>query len=130
MSNSPNTTNISRYPKQPTPGQLSSSITAAGGILTTTQIPVDVSGEVVPGGITAQSNQVLQNLANELAAFGSDLNRVLHLTIYLTDMQDRAAFNDAYSQFFKPPFPVRAAVGVQELGRPDMRVEITAIAAH
>ena len=43
------------------------------------------------------------------------MDRVLHLTIYLTDMADRAAFNEVYQRFFSKPWPVRAAVGVAAL---------------
>ncbi|MDR6688919.1 enamine deaminase RidA (YjgF/YER057c/UK114 family) [Arthrobacter sp. 1088] len=123
------TATVRRYPQHPTPGQLSSSVSGAGNILVTTQVPIGTDGEVVPGGIEQQSRQVLQNLQTELAAAGSDLQRVLHLTIYLVSMDDRPAFNAAYSRFFSPPFPVRAAVGVRELARPDMLIEVTAIAA-
>ena len=61
--------------------------------------------------------------------FGSSMERVLHLTIYLTDMADRAAFNEVYKRFFAKPWPVRAAVGVAELAVAGMRVEVTAMAA-
>ena len=43
------------------------------------------------------------------------MDRVLHLTIYLTDMADRPAFNEVYQRFFAKPWPVRAAVGVAAL---------------
>jgi enamine deaminase RidA (YjgF/YER057c/UK114 family) len=57
------------------------------------------------------------------------MDRVMHLTIYLTDMADRAAFNDVYTRFFAKPWPVRAAVGVAALAVEGMRVEVTAMAA-
>lgn len=49
------------------------------------------------------------------------MDRVLHLTIYLTDMADRAAFNEVYKRFFAKPWPVRAAVGVAALAVEGMR---------
>lgn len=54
---------------------------------------------------------------------------LIHLTIYLTDMADRAAFNEVYKRFFAKPWPVRAAVGVAALAVEGMRVEVTAMAA-
>ncbi|MCY1393361.1 reactive intermediate/imine deaminase [compost metagenome] len=53
----------------------------------------------------------------------------MHLTIYLTDMADRAAFNEVYKRYFAKPWPVRAAVGVASLAVEGMRVEVTAMAA-
>ncbi len=75
------------------------------------------------------SECTLQALKVALEKAGSSLDRVLHLTIYLTDMADRAAFNEVYKRFFAKPWPVRAAVGVAALATEGMRVEVTAMAA-
>ena len=68
-------------------------------------------------------------LKDALERAGSSMDRVLHLTIYLTDMADRPAFNEVYQRFFAKPWPVRAAVGVAALAVEGMRVEVTAMAA-
>lgn len=103
---------------------ISSDVAEFNGILVTTQIPADYDV-----GIVEQSESMLQALKEALEKAGSSMDRVMHLTIYLTDMADRAAFNEVYQRFFKKPWPVRAAVGVAALAFPGMRVEVTAMAA-
>ncbi|MBN3855006.1 MULTISPECIES: RidA family protein [unclassified Paraburkholderia] len=111
------------------PDSISSDVSAFGGILMTTQVPVRADGSLELGDIEAQSTCTLQALKNALEGAGSSLDRVMHLTIYLTDMADRAAFNAVYQRFFSKPWPVRAAVGVAALAVEGMRVEVTAMAA-
>jgi enamine deaminase RidA (YjgF/YER057c/UK114 family) len=94
-----------------------------------TQIPTRADGSLELGDITLQSECTLQALKVALERAGSSMDRVLHLTIYLTDMADRAAFNEVYKRFFAKPWPVRAAVGVASLAVEGMRVEVTAMAA-
>lgn len=108
---------------------ISSDVAEFNGILVTTQIPTDADGNLVLGSIQAQSELTLQALKTALEKAGSSMDKVMHLTIYLTDMADRAAFNEVYQRFFSKPWPVRAAVGVAALAYPDMRVEVTAMAA-
>jgi len=106
------------------PESISSDVAEYNGILVTTQIPADLDGDIVQ-----QSESTLQALKEALEMAGSGMDRVMHLTIYLTDMADRAAFNEVYQRFFSKPWPVRAAVGVAALAYPQMRVEVTAMAA-
>ncbi len=114
----------------PDPDSISSDVAGVGGLLVSTQVPTRADGSLALGGITEQSECTLQALKVALEKAGSSMDRVLHLTIYLTDMADRAAFNDVYRQFFAPPWPVRAAVGVAALAVEGMRVEVTAMAAR
>ncbi|NMY99465.1 RidA family protein [Pseudomonas proteolytica] len=111
------------------PDSISSDVIGFNGILVSTQIPVRADGSLELGDITAQSECTLQALKVALERAGSSMDRVMHLTIYLTDMADRAAFNEVYKRFFAKPWPVRAAVGVAALAVDGMRVEVTAIAA-
>jgi enamine deaminase RidA (YjgF/YER057c/UK114 family) len=113
----------------PDPASISSDVAGFGGLLVSTQIPTHADGSLELGGIIEQSECTLQALKVALERAGSSLDRVLHLTIYLTDMADRAAFNEVYQRFFAKPWPVRAAVGVAALAHPGMRVEVTAMAA-
>lgn len=103
---------------------ISSDVAEFNGVLVTTQIPADLDGDIVQ-----QSESTLQALKEALEKAGSGMDRVMHLTIYLTDMADRAAFNEVYQRFFSKPWPVRAAVGVAALAYPQMRVEVTGMAA-
>lgn len=110
-------------------GSISSDVAEYNGVLVTTQIPIRADGELELGDITTQCEATLQALKDALERAGSSMGRVLHLTIYLTDMADRAVFNEVYQRFFSKPWPVRAAVGVAALAFPGMRVEVTAMAA-
>ncbi|WP_295473364.1 RidA family protein [uncultured Pseudomonas sp.] len=114
----------------PDPESISSDVAGFGGLLVSTQIPTRADGSLELGGIVEQSECTLQALKTALEKAGSGMDRVLHLTIYLTDMADRAAFNEVYQRFFSKPWPVRAAVGVAALAVPGMRVEVTAMAAR
>ena len=117
------------FTPDPDADSISSDVVGFNGILVSTQIPTRADGSLELGSITAQSECTLQALKEALEGSGSSLGRVLHLTIYLTDMADRAAFNEVYQRFFKKPWPVRAAVGVAALAVEGMRVEVTAVAA-
>ncbi|MGP0142629.1 RidA family protein [Pseudomonas fragariae (ex Marin et al. 2024)] len=109
---------------------MSSDVADFNGVLVSTQIPTHPDGSLELGGITEQSECTLRALKDALERAGSSMDRVMHLTIYLTDMADRAAFNEVYKRFFKKPWPVRAAVGVAALAVEGMRVEVTAMAAR
>lgn len=113
----------------PDPESISSDVTGFGNLLVSTQIPTRADGSLELGGIVEQSECTLQALKTALQRAGSSMDRVLHLTIYLTDMADRPAFNEVYQRFFSQPWPVRAAVGVAALAVEGMRVEVTAMAA-
>lgn len=117
------------YTPDPDADSISSDVIGFNGILVSTQIPTRADGSLELGSITEQSECTLQALKVALEAAGSSLDRVLHLTIYLTDMADRPAFNEVYQRFFAKPWPVRAAVGVTALAAEGMRVEVTAMAA-
>lgn len=114
----------------PDPDSISSDVAGFQGLLVTTQIPVRADGSLELGDIEAQSTCTLTALKEALEKAGSSLDRVMHLTIYLTDMADRPAFNAVYQRFFSKPWPVRAAVGVSALAVEGMRVEVTAMAAR
>jgi len=112
------------------PDSLSSDVAGFGDLLVSTQIPTREDGSVELGDITAQSECTLRSLKSALERAGSSMDRVLHLTIYLTDMADRPAFNKVYEAYFRKPYPFRCAVGVADLAIGGMRVEVTALAAR
>ena len=117
------------YTPDPDADSISSDVTEFNGILMSTQIPTRADGSLELGDVNAQSECTLQALKVALEKAGSSMDRVLHLTIYLTDMADRAAFNEVYKRYFAKPWPVRAAVGVAALAVEGMKVEVTATAA-
>ncbi len=110
--------------------EISSDTTGLGNLLFTTHIPLRADGSIETGDIRTQSIATLESLKNSLEKAGSSLADVMHLTIYLADINERPAFNEVYCSYFKKPYPVRCAVGVAALADPDMKVEVTAIAAR
>ena len=92
------------------------------------QVPIDPStGAIVEGDIKAQAQQSLNNLKAILNAAGANMGAVVKTTVFLADMNDFAAMNEVYAQFFQEPFPARSAVQVARLPK-DAKVEIEAIA--
>ncbi|MDX1600086.1 MAG: RidA family protein [Anaerolineales bacterium] len=85
------------------------------------------SGELVGGGIAAETRQALENLSQVLNAGGSSLDRVVKTTVFLDDLQDYAAMNEVYAEFFSQDPPARSAVEVAQLPK-GAAVEIEAIA--
>jgi 2-iminobutanoate/2-iminopropanoate deaminase len=93
------------------------------------QVPLDpVTGQMVTGDIAAETRRVFENLAAVLKAGGRSFADVVRTTVYLADMNDFAAMNEVYGQYFSEPFPARATVQVARLPK-DARVEIDLIAS-
>jgi len=109
-------------------GPYSQGIVANGFIFCSGQIPiVPQTGQLSTGSIEDQTRQVLKNVSAVLEAAGTSLDNVVKATVFLQDMNDFAAMNKVYAEFFKTPFPARAAVQVARLPR-DVKVEIEVIA--
>jgi enamine deaminase RidA (YjgF/YER057c/UK114 family) len=98
------------------------------GTLYTAQIPIDRQGQVVAGGIEAQTRQTLDNLRHTLEAAGSSLDAVTQVMIYVTDRSYLATVNALYTDYFQAPYPNRAALVVAGLAREDMLVELVVCA--
>ena len=85
------------------------------------------TGQMVPGGIEAETVQVLTNLEAVLASAGASLADVVKVTIYLADFSDFQAMNATYVRSFPSEPPARATVGVSALPR-GAKIELEAIA--
>ncbi len=109
-------------------GPYSQAIKAADMIFISGQIPLDpASGEIVGDSIEAQTERVMKNLEAVLKAAGSDLDKVIKTTIYLTDLSDFVVVNEIYGSYFNDSPPARATVEVSGLPK-GVKVEIDAIA--
>jgi 2-iminobutanoate/2-iminopropanoate deaminase len=109
-------------------GPYSQAIVANGFVFASGQIPIDpATGQFVEGGIVEQTGQVLRNISNLLEAAGTNLARVVKTTVFLADMNDFAAMNEAYARFFGAEPPARSTVQAARLPR-DARVEIEVVA--
>jgi 2-iminobutanoate/2-iminopropanoate deaminase len=97
-------------------------------LLLSGQIPIEpMTGEVVRGGIEAETRQVLDNLSAVLEKGGATLKDVVKTTIFLKDLADFDDMNGIYEEFFEPPYPARSTVGVKGLPK-GVSVEIDAVA--
>ena len=109
-------------------GPYSQGILTGNFVFTAGQISLDPeTGEIVPGGIEAETRRVLQNLSSVLEAAGSSLDRVVKTTVFLRDMGDFARMNSVYAEFFTGSFPARSTVQVAALPK-NAAIEIEAVA--
>jgi 2-iminobutanoate/2-iminopropanoate deaminase len=98
-------------------------------VYTAGQIGLDPkTGEIVPGGIEAETRQVLTNLKNVLEDSGSSLGDVAKTTVFLKDMADFAEMNAIYGEFFSQNPPARSTIAVAGLPK-GCSVEIEAVAS-
>lgn len=111
-------------------GPYSSAIRAGQLLFVSGQIPIDpASGAMVDGDVAAQTRRVLDNVGALLAAAGRSFADVVRTTVFLADMNDFAAMNAVYGEYFSEPYPARATVQVARLPK-DARVEIDVIATY
>ncbi|MDO9131245.1 MAG: RidA family protein [Anaerolineales bacterium] len=97
-------------------GPYSIAIQVENMVFTAGQIGLDpAKGELVPGGIQAETRQVLTNLKHVLAASDSSLESVIKTTVFLKDMADFAKMNAIYAEFFTQNPPARSTVAVAGL---------------
>ena len=109
-------------------GPYSQAIQIGQLLFTSGQVPIDPeTGAIVEGGIQEQARQYLNNIKAILNAAGTNMGAVVKTTVFLQDMNDFAAMNEVYAQFFQEPYPARSAVQVGRLPK-DALVEIEAIA--
>jgi 2-iminobutanoate/2-iminopropanoate deaminase len=83
----------------------------------------------VPGGIEAETRQMLDNVGTLLRAVGLDFGDVVQATVYLRDFSEFAAMNGVYREYFATDMPTRATVGVTALAS-DYRIEIEVVAVR
>ena len=109
-------------------GPYSQAVKVGDLMFTSGQVPIDPeTGAVVEGGIQEQARQSLNNIKAILNAAGTNMGAGVKPTVFLQNMEDFAAMNEVYAQFFQEPYPARSAVQVARLPK-DVLVEIEAIA--
>jgi len=109
-------------------GPYSAAVRVGHFVYTAGQIGIDPStGEVVPGGIEAETRQALTNLKHILEAAGASLATVVKTTVFLRDINDFARMNAVYAEFFTEKPPARSAVQAAALPK-GVAVEIEAVA--
>lgn len=91
------------------------------------QIPLDpANGELITGDFAAQVTQVFKNLKAIVEAAGGDMNSIVRVGIYLTDLANFAVVNNVMATYFTAPFPARTTIGVASLPK-GAEVEVDAI---
>jgi reactive intermediate/imine deaminase len=99
-------------------GTYSQAIKAGNTVYLSGQIPLDPQTmEIVTGDFETQARRVFDNLRAVARAAGGDLGHAVKLNVYLTDLANFAAVNKVMADYFTPPYPARAAVGVAALPR-------------
>jgi reactive intermediate/imine deaminase len=91
-------------------------------------VPVDADGNLVAGDVVAQARQVFRNIALVLEATGAGFGNVVKVTVFLTDIDDRAAVNTVRQEVFGASRPASTLVEVSRLAIPGARIEVEAIA--
>lgn len=110
-------------------GPYSQGVSANGFIFLSGQIPINpATGEIVKGNIDEQTRVVLNNIKAILDAGGSSLSHVIKTTVYLTDINKFSEMNSVYGEFFKEPYPARAAIEVSKLPKGvDVEIDVIAV---
>ena len=111
-------------------GPYSQAVATGNFLFCAGQIPIDpVTGDLIEGDITAQTDRVLQNVAALLRGNGMTFANVVKSTVFMVDLTNFAAMNAVYSKYFSEPFPVRSTIQVAALPK-GAQVEIEVIAAQ
>ncbi|KAI0123195.1 endoribonuclease L-PSP [Xylariales sp. AK1849] len=110
------------------PGIYSQAIKANGFVFVSGAVPMDpVSMEIIDGDIQAHTHQCIKNLTAILKEAGSDINKVVKVNVFLSDMENFAAMNEVYSQYWGDVKPCRTCVAVKTLPlNVDVEIECTA----
>ena len=109
-------------------GPYSQAIKVGGLVFVSGQLPIDpATGAFAEGGIKELTRQSLTNMKAILEDAGTSMVNVVKTTVFLADMNDFAAMNEVYAEFFAAPFPARSAVAVKTLPKGAL-VEIECIA--
>jgi reactive intermediate/imine deaminase len=109
-------------------GTYSQAVKCGNTVYVSGQIPLDpTSGQMVTGDMEAQIRRVFDNLKAILNAAGGDFSHVAKLNVFLTDLSHFALVNKVMSEYFREPYPARAAIGVAALPK-GAQVEMDCVA--
>ncbi|PID44125.1 MAG: reactive intermediate/imine deaminase [Proteobacteria bacterium] len=110
-------------------GTYSQAVKVGGTVYLSGQIPLDPETmELVQGDIASQISRVFDNLKAVCEASGGDLQNIVKLNVFLTDLGNFATVNEIMATYFHAPYPARAAIGVAALPK-GSQVEMDAIMA-
>ena len=107
-------------------GCYSQAVQSGNTVYLSGQIPLSPEGELISGDFKAQVHQVFKNLQAVVIAAQGNLDNIVKLTIYLTDIANLAAVNEVMKDYFQEPYPARTSIAVAALPK-NVRVEVEAI---
>jgi 2-iminobutanoate/2-iminopropanoate deaminase len=108
-------------------GPYSQAVQVGNLVFVSGQIPADPAGNPIKGTIAELTNQCLGQVDAILRTVGLSLSDVVKTTVYMTDLSQFPAMNEAYAGHFKQPYPARATVEVKSLPK-GVSIEIDAVA--
>jgi len=107
----------------------SESVRAGDLLFLSGKIGGGADGKLAPGGISAEADQILLNIAATLEKRGLGMEDVIKCTVFLADISEWAAFNEIYVKHFSAPYPARSALGANGLAL-NARAEVECIATY
>lgn len=108
-------------------GPVPQAVIANGFVFISGQLPLEPGTRARREGFRAQARQVLDNVKAVVEAAGSSMNHVVRVTVYLTDIKNKAAFNEIYAEYFPDHRPARVLVEVSAIDE-GIEVEMDAVA--
>ena len=110
------------------PYRISQAIRAGDLIFVSGQAAIDLDGRVSQGGFDEQADLAFRNLQRVLEAAGCGLDRIVKVSIYLTDMKNFPKVIELRERWFTHPYPADTIVEVSSLALPGLQIEIEAVA--
>ena len=110
-------------------GPYSQAIEAGPFVYTSGQLPINPADGTMPADIAGQTRQSLENVKAILNEAGLSMDNVVKTLVFMADMNDFAAMNTVYQEYFSAPYPARSAVAVKTLPK-NALVEIEVVAAR
>lgn len=108
-------------------GPYSQAIISGSLLYTSGQVPIIPETGEIAQGLEAQAHQVFKNLRELLKAAGTDISKTVKTTVFIKNMEDFAAINAIYAQYFTQPYPARSCVEVARLPK-DVLLECELVA--
>jgi len=119
---------IATDPDPYAPYRISQAVRAGDLVFVSGQAAIDLDGRVSPGGFDEQADLAFHNLQRVLEAAGCGLDRIVKVSIYLTDMKNFSKVIELRERWFTHPYPADTIVEVTSLALPGLQIEIEAVA--
>jgi|ERR1035437_9565114 2-iminobutanoate/2-iminopropanoate deaminase len=116
---------ITRHPT-PLPAPFSKAVRAGGFLFLSGVLPMDAQANIIEGDIQAQTRVVLERIALTLSELGASMADVVRATVWLSELEDFAAFNEEYKKYFPAGLPTRSTLQATLYKRAKVEIEVQA----